>query len=349
MSQTFRRQGRRAAVITVLAFAVTLAACGDDGATTEPTGTTAPTETTAPTNASSPAAAESVAEESTAKVGTETTVEDSSMTDHNDPAMADHSMAGDETDDTTSSEKMSDDTAGDAEPGAADGDGAQMDDASMAAMAWPRPWDPAQPIDFSGVPGVSAEQQAFAEDLVARTMVDLPQFSDTAELNDLGFFSIGDAGTGFEHYINGEYLNDEYVLDPNHPESVVYRVDGDQRTLVSAMFMVTDMAVDDPELEAIGGPLMQWHVHNDLCWVLTPEGPQVAGTHAPGAPCPEGQVPFGAGLPMVHVWITPHQCGPFASLEGIGAGQVDPDTEVRMDQCHEGHDSHDSAPPTTIQ
>ncbi len=25
---------------------------------------------------------------------------------------------------------------------------------------------------------------------------------------------------------------------------------------------------------------------------------------------------------MIHVWITPHPCGPFAALEGVGAGQI---------------------------
>ena len=25
---------------------------------------------------------------------------------------------------------------------------------------------------------------------------------------------------------------------------------------------------------------------------------------------------------MIHVWITPNKCGPFAALEGIGAGQI---------------------------
>ena len=34
---------------------------------------------------------------------------------------------------------------------------------AVAAAAWPRPWDPTQPIDFSGVPGVTPEQQARAE------------------------------------------------------------------------------------------------------------------------------------------------------------------------------------------
>jgi hypothetical protein len=25
---------------------------------------------------------------------------------------------------------------------------------------------------------------------------------------------------------------------------------------------------------------------------------------------------------MLHVWIEPHKCGPFAALEGVGAGQI---------------------------
>ena len=43
---------------------------------------------------------------------------------------------------------------------------------------WPRPWDPAAPIDFSGVPGVTPEQQARAEQLVRDTLRDLPAFAD---------------------------------------------------------------------------------------------------------------------------------------------------------------------------
>lgn len=25
---------------------------------------------------------------------------------------------------------------------------------------------------------------------------------------------------------------------------------------------------------------------------------------------------------MLHVWVVPHECGPFSSLEGVGAGQA---------------------------
>ena len=37
---------------------------------------------------------------------------------------------------------------------------------------------------------------------------------------------------------------------------------------------------------------------------------------------------------MIHVWITPHECGPFAALDGIGGGQV-PDGETIL--CDDAH------------
>ncbi len=218
------------------------------------------------------------------------------------------------------------------------------------AAAWPRPFDPTQPIDFSGVPGVTPEQQARAEQLVRDTMRDLPAFADVATLPALGYRSIGDSATGFEHYINYGYIADDAFLDPTKPESLVFRVDGDARTLVSAMFIGKQTAIDDPALVGYGGPLMQWHVHQNLCWAGTDDGPKVVGVVDAAGNCPPGSVNAGGDSPMVHVWITPHECGPFAALEGHGAGQTDPDSGVRTDQCAhgatDGHDGHDTGTST---
>jgi hypothetical protein len=204
---------------------------------------------------------------------------------------------------------------------------------------WPRPWDPAGPIDFSGVDGVSAAQQARAEQLVRDTLVELPRFADVDAVGALGYRSIGDADTGFEHFVNYELIGDDVILDPSQPESLVFRVDGDARTLVSAMFIAGDRPIDDPELVEFGGPLMQWHVHDNLCWGLGEDGrPTVVGVlEAPGDQCPPGSINAGAENPMVHVWIAPHECGPFAALEGHGAGQVDPTSGTRADQCEHDH------------
>ena len=67
------------------------------------------------------------------------------------------------------------------------------------------------------------EQQAAAENLIAVTVVRLPQWSDYRVAEAAGFHSIGDGLTGFEHFINWDWINDDVTLDPDHPESLVYK------------------------------------------------------------------------------------------------------------------------------
>jgi hypothetical protein len=215
---------------------------------------------------------------------------------------------------------------------------------------WPRPWDPAtDAIEFSGVAGVTADQQARAEQLVRDTLRDLPAFADVTTVGEFGYTSIGDASTGFEHFVNYSLINDEAFLDPTQPESLVYRVDGAERTLVSAMFIAGNRPVDDPELVEFGGPLMQWHVHDNLCWGLDENSQPkvVAVLENPGDTCPALTVNAGAENPMVHVWITAHECGPFAALEGHGAGQTAVAEGDRVDQCAHDHPDGTAVTPVT--
>jgi hypothetical protein len=37
---------------------------------------------------------------------------------------------------------------------------------------------------------------------------------------------------------------------------------------------------------------------------------------------------------MIHVWIVPHKCGPFAALEGVGAGQIEAGQTRLCDTAH---------------
>lgn len=210
------------------------------------------------------------------------------------------------------------------------------------AGTWPRPWDPTRPIDFSGVDGVTEEQRARAEQLAADTLRELPRFADVTSLAALGYRSIGDASTGVEHFINTSLVHDDKFLDPTAPESLVFEVDGEKRTLVSAMFIAGDTPIDDPTLTDFAGPLMQWHVHDDLCWGLDDDGvPVVRGVlESFGGTCPPGTVNAGGENLMVHVWIAPHECGPFAALEGHGAGQASVSDGARMDQCGHDHGDH---------
>lgn len=211
---------------------------------------------------------------------------------------------------------------------AASGAAAATDDDHHAPAVAPVPYDPTKPIDLGGVPGVTPEQQARAENLVAITLTRLPKFSDPAVAEALGWRSIGDGITGHEHYINWSLLDDGRILDPDFPESLVYEVKGDRKTLVSAMFMLEPGDTLDT-VPDIGGPLTQWHIHDNLCFA---NGRVVGLTNAAGE-CTRGEKSANP-VPMIHVWITPHPCGPFAALEGVAAGQVKPGEEHLCDHAH---------------
>ena len=196
----------------------------------------------------------------------------------------------------------------------------------------PVPYDPTKPIDLGGVPGVTPEQQAQAENLIAITLARLPKFADPAVAESLGWRSIGDALTGHEHFINWSLIDDGHVLDPDFPESLVYEVRGGERTLVSAMFMLPTGTTLDT-VPDIGGALMQWHIHDNLCFTPLVEGQaQVISVVDGSGRCRVGEKL--TPVPMIHVWITPHRCGPFAALEGVGAGQVKEGEEHACDHLH---------------
>jgi hypothetical protein len=208
--------------------------------------------------------------------------------------------------------------------------------ATAAPAAVAKPYDPSLPIDLSGTPGVTPQQQAAAENLIAVTLVELPQWSDYRVAEAAGFQSIGDSATGHEHFVQWDWIEDDVILDPNHPESLVYEPQPDgTKKLVSAMYMTAStVALED--VPDIGGALMQWHIHNNLCYSGWPEHPRVAGVTSPNGGCPNGLV-NPPPAPMIHVWIVPQECGPFAALEGVGAGQIEPGAERLCDTAHGEH------------
>lgn len=208
---------------------------------------------------------------------------------------------------------------------------------SVTALGWPRPFDPAKALDISGVAGVSSEQEARAAALIQSTIRDLPKYASTATALAEQYNSIGDALTGFEHFVKSSLVNDGRVLDSTAPESLVYAVSGSTRTLVAAMYMAAEgTPINDETLVNYAGRLMQWHVHNNLCWRTINNIPKVVGVSNAAGVCLFGALQIN-GSPMVHVWIAPHICGPFAALEGIGAGSASVSDSERVDLCNKTH------------
>ena len=198
----------------------------------------------------------------------------------------------------------------------------------MAAAVPPTPYDPLLPLNFGGVEGVTPQQQARAENLVAVTLARLPQFADPTVAEARGFVSIGDGFLGHEHYLNAANMNDDKILDPDYPESLVYDTSVTPKRLAAAMFMLNpgDTLADVPD---IGGELTQWHVHDNLCFA----GPRVAGVTGTDGSCAPG-LTKGAQTPMIHVWIEPNVCGPFAALEGVAGGTIASGEERLCDHVH---------------
>ena len=194
-------------------------------------------------------------------------------------------------------------------------------------------YDPTKPIDLSGVDGVTPEQQAFAENLVAVNVVRLPQWADPAVAEAAGFHSVGDADSGHEHYVQWDWIDDEVWLDPDAPESLVYEPQPDgSKKLVSAMYMLPrDVTLE--EVPDDGGALMQWHIHDDLCLTDHPVAPQIEEPTRPDGTCRSPLVKLDEWA-MIHVWIVPHECGPFAALEGVGAGTIQEGEERWCDHAH---------------
>lgn len=155
----------------------------------------------------------------------------------------------------------------------------------------------------------TAAQQARADQLVNDMKAALAKYSTTASVEAAGYRSIGDRVTGFEHFVNSEFLDDDVALDPEKVESLVFKVDGTNKELVTGMFILASgkTMADVPD---VGGSLTMWHDHQNLCW---DDSGHVVGVLL-GEKCTRGT--FRPTAPMLHVWVVPNECGPFAGVEG---------------------------------
>ena len=188
-------------------------------------------------------------------------------------------------------------------------------------------------VDLSGVAGVDAAHQRAAEQLLVSTAKVLPMWADYQQDLAAGFRSIGDGLTGEEHLLHWDWIDDNTVFDPTHPESLVFKVDRatGAKTLEAAMYiMPKQYTLDSPP--PIASPLVQFHYHDNLCFT-TGDAPTVAGLTDGAGQCHPPLVKFNPNI-QVHVWIRANPCGPFAALLGVGAGQIRPGETRACDHDH---------------
>jgi hypothetical protein len=182
-------------------------------------------------------------------------------------------------------------------------------------------------INLTGVKGVTKKQAKVAKRLLVSTIKTLPRWSDPATAVAEGFQSIGDGLTGEEHFLHWDWINDDEIFNPARPESLVYKVD--RRTgakqLEAAMYILPDKYTLDNPPKKYASNLVQFHQHDNLCFSAPPAS-QVRGLTDAQGNCRPPLVKFNPNI-QVHVWIRANDCGPFASLLGVGAGQIKSGTE----------------------
>jgi hypothetical protein len=154
---------------------------------------------------------------------------------------------------------------------------------------------------------VTDSERALANQLVSDTRAQTARFVDfkTAEAEGYRQVTPFVAGIGPAHFVNPKYVADGKLLDPTHPESLVYEktLKGDM-ILLGAMYLAPKGEGPTP-----GGALTHWHSHDNLC--ATPAGMITATTDTSGS-CPTGTFHTAANQEMLHVWLVDNENGPFA-------------------------------------
>ena len=149
------------------------------------------------------------------------------------------------------------------------------------------------------------EQAAAARQLYDETAAAIAPYRDWRAAWAAGYRPSGSQATPSTHWMNQRYVDAGYVLDPRHPQGLVYANTRHGPELIGAMFEMRRIGQFGPDP---GGPLTAWHQHENVCF--TPFGLEFS-LMTPTATCPVGSIDISAP-PMLHVWIVPNPGGQFA-------------------------------------
>jgi len=160
----------------------------------------------------------------------------------------------------------------------------------------------------------TAEQRATAEKLVADTRSALVRFEDFKQAIAEGYQEATPPGMeprpfGPAHYRNPRHIHDGKLLDPEHPEGLVYWKRPDGRMHLLGAYFAAPMG-QGPE---VGGPLTRWHNHVGKCPPGL-RGEKLANMNPPR--CGPDAVPGPHAPEMLHVWLFDHPHGAFADHLG---------------------------------
>jgi tetrahydromethanopterin S-methyltransferase subunit F len=153
----------------------------------------------------------------------------------------------------------------------------------------------------------TAQQQKAAGTLATATAEAVAKYARIEDALAAGYaWPLGKHTGPDVHMENGAYKKDGRVLDPAHPEMLVYAVGGGKAVLLGVVYVMEEAGQPGP---APGGPITRWHAHN-LCVSLMPPG---VGIVTPYGGCPALSV-TGTIPEMMHVWIVKNPAGTYAEF-----------------------------------
>lgn len=151
-------------------------------------------------------------------------------------------------------------------------------------------------------PPTGAQTEA-AMQLVQTTSAAVAQYKNLSAATAAGYVPITDPRYPVVHYLKVSYMRGQYVLDPNHVQSLVYAFTPYGPVLVAAMYLMPSVGEKGP---MPGGCLTQWHAHTNLCQG-GPTG-KISGFQTDGT-CPSDETALQTPV-MLHVWQVPVPGGP---------------------------------------
>jgi hypothetical protein len=151
------------------------------------------------------------------------------------------------------------------------------------------------------------EQVRAADALALATRTAMAKYANLSDALRDGFVLPAVAQGPDVHLDNKANASDGRVLDPQHPEKLVYAIDGGKATLLGVVFMMERAGVPGPEP---GGSITRWHAHN-VCLSVLPPGFTIVSAYGT---CPPLSITV-TSAEMMHVWVVENPGGWFA--EGL--------------------------------
>ena len=146
----------------------------------------------------------------------------------------------------------------------------------------------------SGAP--TATQQAAADQLVAATAATLSKYANVSAATAAGYTPATNPNGHVVHYANWQIAKTD-GFDASAPAFLVYANTVDGARLLGAMYLGPAPCTPGPD---VGGPLTQWHAHDNLCL----SGGQVVGRTSATGTCATGLHNTDTYF-MLHVWTEP--------------------------------------------